>query len=97
MNARTSPAQLQAPVRGALLYKSFSITDTLQVDLYGSVDSEDGNLVEGVAVSGTLVDISALISGDQLAAMGEWLDLKDNPDNSFSASRALSKAMRCPL
>ena len=90
MNAFTPTESLSAAVVDEKLFTGFQLTDTLVIDLYGSLpdlsadpDDEDGGyIVAGVTVSGHMADISELFTGAQLDAMGVWLDYKDSPNAS---------------
>lgn len=80
MNARTTPAHLAPAVTGVLLFSGWFQTDTLQLDLYGSLPDEDEEnyTVESVTVHGHTVDIVELFTGTQLRAMGAYLAFKDD-------------------
>lgn len=79
MNAPANQAYFQPKVQGELLFSGFQLTDTLMVDLYGSLPTEDdGYIVEGVALAGQQIDIAVLLRAEQLDDMGQWLDFKDD-------------------
>ena len=79
MNASTKAAYLAPAVTGVLLFSGWFHTDTLQLDLYGSLPTEDdGYTVESVTVHGHTVDIVELFTASQIRNMGEYLDFKDD-------------------
>lgn len=100
-NATAPPHLLSAAVlvQGVLLHSGFQLTDTIMVDLYGSLPDEgDGHIVEGVTLMGDKRDIGELLSKAQLDEMGQWLDFKDDtrPALRAHAERAKHTAMRGP-
>ena len=101
MNARINPTISQpTEVTGSLLYTGYQLTDTLQVDLYGSESDADDELeVTGVTLTGHKTDITELFSGHQLHAMGQWVQFKDdtNPTLRAVADRARYDIARLPI
>ena len=106
MNAFTPTESLSAAVVDEKLFTGFQLTDTLVIDLYGSLpdlsahpdDEQGGYIVSGVTVSGHMADISELFTGSQLDAMGKWLDYKDSPSATLRSVAETKKyeAMRPP-
>ncbi len=103
MNARTE--SLSAAVTDELLFSGFQMTDTLVLDLYGSLpdllaetEEDGGYIVSGVTVSGSKVDICELFTGAQLDAMSVWLDYKDSANDTHRriAERNRLEATRPP-
>lgn len=102
MNARTNPTISQpTEVTGDLLYTGFQLTDTLQVDLYGSETSgEDGGIeVFGVALTGDVnhTNITELFSASKLADFGTWIQFKDDTSKEFTVRQASYRIARLPI
>lgn len=102
MNARTD--SLSAAVVDPRIATAVQFTDTLVLDLYGSLpegDPEDGGgyIVSGVSVSGCAADISELFTKTQLDSFATWLDYKDSSSDALRrvADRALTEATRPPF
>lgn len=96
MNAFTAPANLTDTCE--LIGRSFQHTDTLFLDLYGSLPDEDEEhyIVEHVYVAGTTVrteanDLVELFTGKQLRAMGEYLTFKDDTNPTLRRHAADKK------
>lgn len=99
MNAPVHAAHLTTHLSGELLLSGWQHTDTLQLDLYGSLPTEDdGYIVESITVHGHHVDITELFTASQLEHMGKHLDFKDdtNPTLRRVAEHAKFQAVQGP-